>query len=102
MFSSVLSNLVDCIKNSYANPVSEIPAVALLTGINMPDHSAQFKTLKQEIKRTITPHLCTLSGEDCHNLKYLVETMIHQLVKNEDVMDEEVICVFVCLYLCNN
>jgi origin recognition complex subunit 3 len=90
MFSNVLSNLVNYLSESYKNIVTEIPAAAFLTGINMPDHTAQFKTLRKEIKQTITPHVASLNGEDCQNLKYLVETMINQLVKNEDeLLDED-------------
>ncbi|EFA03157.1 origin recognition complex subunit 3 [Tribolium castaneum] len=89
MFSNILCSLVNFLKNCYKDTVSEIPAAALLTGINMPDHSVQFKTLKKEIKRSITPHVVTLSGEDCHSLKYLVEIMVNQLVKSEQLIDED-------------
>ncbi|RZC34411.1 origin recognition complex subunit 3 [Asbolus verrucosus] len=89
MFSSVLSNLVNYIRECYKSPVTEVPAAALLTGINMPDHSAQFKTLKKEVKEHISPHVATLNGEDCQNLKYLVENMINQLIKDENQSSDE-------------
>lgn len=93
MFSLILSNLVSFVKNSYHNPVSEIPAAALLTGINMPDHAAQFETLAREIKGKVSPHVTCLYSEDCQNLKQLIENMVDAFVNaSEDTSDEDVSC----------
>ncbi|KAJ8971638.1 hypothetical protein NQ317_015914 [Molorchus minor] len=52
MFSSVLSDLLAFIKNSHnSSIIDEIPTAVLLTGINMPDHEAQFKALSKQIKK---------------------------------------------------
>lgn len=90
MFSGILCSLVNYLKSSYDETVTEIPTAVLLTGINMPDHSVQFNTLIKEIKRSITPHVAFLSGEDCQSLKYLVEIMVNQLIKSENELSDEV------------
>lgn len=84
MFSNVLNSLVHHINNCYKNEVTEIPTAVLLTGINMPDHGVQFGTLKHEINDCVTPHVAVLNGEDCQNLKYLVGTLVNQLMKSSD------------------
>lgn len=90
MFSLMLSNLISFVRNSYRNTVSEIPAAALLTGINMPDHAAQFETLARDIKERVSPHVTCLYSEDCQNLKQLIENMIDSFVNAFDDLSEEV------------
>lgn len=90
MFSLILSNLISFVKNSYNNPVSEIPAAALLTGINMPDHAAQFETLAREIKEKVSPHVTCLYSEDCQNLKQLIENMVDAFVNVSEESSEDV------------
>lgn len=94
MFSNVLLNLINHIKNCYNNEVTEIPTAVLLTGINMPDHGVQFGTLKDEIRECITPHVAVLNGEDCQSLKYLVWTLVNQLMKSPDSDSDEVCTLF--------
>lgn len=84
MFTSVLENLVTSVKSAYDNPVTEIPTATLLTGINMPDHSAQFSALKRAIRKDVTPHIAMLKSEDCQSLKHLTENFVFQLVNNID------------------
>lgn len=91
MFASVLYNLVSYIDNVYKYPVNEIPSAALLTGINMPDHGAQFRTLTKQIRRQITPHVVCLYSQDCQNVKSLVENMIGQFInvtEDQDIEEE--------------
>lgn len=90
MFACVLSNLVSFIKTSYENAVNEVPTAALLTGINMPDHAAQFTTLAKEIKRYISPHVVCLSPQDCQNLKQLVENVVDAFVNKTCESSDEV------------
>lgn len=88
MFSLILSNLISFVKNCHQNPAEEIPAAALLTGVNMPDHAAQFEALAREIKRRVTPHVICLHSEDCQNLKQLIENMVDGFVNaREDSED---------------
>ncbi|KAJ8918404.1 hypothetical protein NQ315_008100 [Exocentrus adspersus] len=83
IFSSVLNDLVTFIKTSHDTAVEEIPTAALLTGINMPDHRAQFLTLSNQIKETVSPHVACLYSQDCQSIKCLMEHMIRQFINNE-------------------
>lgn len=90
MFSLILSNLISFVQKSYQNTVREIPAASLLTGINMPDHAAQFETLARDIKQKVTPHVTCLYSEDCQNLKQLIENMIDAFVNVPDDSSDDV------------
>lgn len=90
MFSSVLSDLITFIKKSHETIVEEIPTAALLTGINMPDHGAQFLALSKQIKKTVSPHVACLSSQNCQNVKYLMEHMINQFINEEEFLTDEV------------
>ncbi|XP_050314452.1 origin recognition complex subunit 3 [Anthonomus grandis grandis] len=91
MFTTMTTDLVQYIKDCHKNPVNEIPTAALLTGINMPDHEAQFKNLEKQLKRDVTPHVAFLTSQDCANIKFLIEKLIYQYVNNGhlDDTDEE-------------
>lgn len=80
MFSTILSNLIKFIKNSYTECANEIQAAVLLTGVNMPDHIAQFAALRKEIRKVVTPHVVRLQSENCQNLKSFVENVVHGFV----------------------
>ncbi|XP_066152225.1 origin recognition complex subunit 3 isoform X2 [Euwallacea fornicatus] len=82
MFASTTSDLLRFVETSRAEP-DEIPAAALLTGINMPDHEAQFKNLDKLLKDRITPHVALLRSQQCGKLKNLIESMIGQFLNNE-------------------
>lgn len=88
-FSSILTDVVQYVKNSYSGEKTEIPAAALLTGINMPDHIAQFTTLVQQIRQDVSPHVACVYSQDCQNIKCLVEHIINQFInKNMPLRDE--------------
>lgn len=89
MFSCVLSNVISYVNTSYDNPVSEIPVATILTGINMPDHAAQFGTLVSELKYQVTPHVACVKAQDCQNLKNFVENVIDQFVNEENDDDDD-------------
>uniref|UniRef100_A0A1Y1MP20 Origin recognition complex subunit 3 n=3 Tax=Photinus pyralis TaxID=7054 RepID=A0A1Y1MP20_PHOPY len=80
MFTGLLKNLVDSVKSSFNEKVTEVPTKTLLTGINMPDHVALFSTLCKEIKKSVTPHIAVLHTEHCSTLKNLVESAVDQFV----------------------
>lgn len=91
MFSCVLSNVISFVNTAYDNPVNEVPVATILTGINMPDHAAQFGTLVTELKYQVTPHVASLKAQDCQNLKNLVENMVDQFVnviENDDESED--------------
>ncbi|KAL1512990.1 hypothetical protein ABEB36_002482 [Hypothenemus hampei] len=90
-FASLKSELFDFLKHSHQTRRTEIPTATLLTGINMPDHEAQFSTLKSEIEDNITPHVACLNSQDCGNLKFLMDNMILQFLNSmeQDNLGEE-------------
>lgn len=83
IFTEILENLLVTLKNCYNKPVNEIPALALLTGINTPDTIEQFSALSDEIKCDITPHVAVLDAQDCTNVKHLIENVVSQFVNEE-------------------
>ncbi|KAK9888800.1 hypothetical protein WA026_001023 [Henosepilachna vigintioctopunctata] len=83
-FSSTLEGLIKFVHTNCDQKTDDIPTVVLLTGVNMPDHKEQFTTLSKEIKENITPHCVTLQGQDCQNLKHLIENMINGFINNEE------------------
>lgn len=83
MFSNVLKNLISSLKVCHNKPVNEIPALALLTGINTSDNLDQFKTLSFDIGNEITPHVATLYSQDCASVKNLIENFVSQFVNHE-------------------
>lgn len=89
MFSSVLENLINFIDNSHKDDTEFLPTGALLTGVNMPDHAAQFSSLCKQIKKNISPHVACLYNKDCQNIKNLIENMMNQFI-NEDNSFEDV------------
>ncbi|ERL84124.1 hypothetical protein D910_01470 [Dendroctonus ponderosae] len=88
MFTSMTSDLLNFVKTSHQNDVTEIPTAALLTGINMPDHDAQFASLKRQVKEDVSPYVAFLSSQDCGNVKSLMEIMISQFIGLSDDREE--------------
>ncbi|XP_065369234.1 origin recognition complex subunit 3 [Calliphora vicina] len=66
-----------------------LPAAALLTGINQPDHLEQFNNLGQRINEKISASICILQSRDCSNVKAAVETMVHHFVEGPHEEDED-------------
>lgn len=68
-----------------------LPAAALLTGINQPDHLDQFDNLGQRINEQISASICILQSRDCANIKSAVETMVYNFVEapHEDAEDRD-------------
>lgn len=98
MFTNLLGSLINSIKTSYKDHVTEIPTAVLLTGINMPDHSALFSTLLTEIKKVVTPHVAILYSSTSVNVKNLIESVVNQFVNKEDNSLEEVI-IFLAFHI---
>ncbi|XP_044751600.1 origin recognition complex subunit 3 [Coccinella septempunctata] len=89
IFSSTLKDLVNFVNLTYDQIQSEIPTAALLTGINMPDHEAQFSALTKEIKEYVTPHCVVMRAQDCSSIKLFVENMINGFLNDEDATIED-------------
>ncbi|XP_014099933.2 origin recognition complex subunit 3 [Bactrocera oleae] len=61
-----------------------VPAAALLTGVNQPDHLEQFATLTQRILQKMSASVCMLQSRDCATLKSAVETMVYNFIVTTD------------------
>lgn len=88
MFSKVLENLVYFVDNCRNEETEYLPTAALLTGVNMPDHAAQFSSLCRQIKKKVSPHVCCLYNQDCQNIKNFVENMMDQFINEKQDSDE--------------
>lgn len=84
MFSKVLNELLSFVKQSstIGERSDSIPTAAILTGINLPDHAALFKTIQNEIETNHTPYIAILQSDKCSSLKSVVENMVHQIINN--------------------
>nr|XP_022902231.1 origin recognition complex subunit 3 [Onthophagus taurus] len=90
MSLSIFDDLTHYIANSYDNKnVTEIPTAALLTGVNMPDHEAQFSALIRKMKENPLLHVACLRSEDGQTIKNLIENMMHQFVNGTGYSSEE-------------
>nr|CAD7589189.1 unnamed protein product [Timema genevievae] len=90
-FSKMLHDLVGYVKTCHTNSKLKniIPAVTLLTGVNMPDHAALFLTLSDKLKSEVTPHVTTLHAHDCGSIRLAVEQMVSQFVNTSHSYDED-------------
>lgn len=68
-----------------------LPAAALLTGINQPDHLQQFDNLSQRINEKVSASICILQSRDCATLKSAVETLVYNFIEapHEDNEDRD-------------
>ncbi|XP_055854624.1 origin recognition complex subunit 3 [Episyrphus balteatus] len=92
-YSKTLKDLVDHIGKAYNSDSSSVknilPAAALLTGINQPDHHEQFETLSQRIREELSASVCVIQSRDCSSVKAAVETMVYGFVEEPFEEDEE-------------
>nr|CAD7402174.1 unnamed protein product [Timema poppensis] len=90
-FSKMFHDLVGYVKTCHTNSKLKniIPAVTLLTGVNMPDHAALFLTLSDKLKSEVTPYVTTLHAHDCGSIRLAVEQMVSQFVNISDSYDED-------------
>ncbi|XP_067620911.1 origin recognition complex subunit 3-like [Eurosta solidaginis] len=61
-----------------------VPAAALLTGVNQPDHLEQFATLTQRFLQTMCASVCMLQSRDCATLKSAIETMVYNFIESSE------------------
>lgn len=66
-----------------------VPAAALLTGINQPDHLEQFDNLGQRINEQVSASICLLQSRDCSTVKSAIETMVYNFVEAPHEDDED-------------
>ena len=72
--STVLQSLINAGGSSGADgstllpPRLEVPTVALVAGVNMPDHDVLFEQLRTIIRMDgISPHVVLLKSKDCNS-----------------------------------
>ncbi|XP_053965995.1 origin recognition complex subunit 3 [Anastrepha ludens] len=58
-----------------------VPAAALLTGVNQPDHLEQFATLTQRLLQKMPASVCMLQSRDCTTLKSAIEIMVYNFME---------------------
>ncbi|XP_017465755.1 PREDICTED: origin recognition complex subunit 3 [Rhagoletis zephyria] len=61
-----------------------VPAAALLTGVNQPDHLEQFATLSQRLLQKMSASVCMLQSRDCSTLKSAVEAMVYNFIETAE------------------
>lgn len=97
-YARTLNDLVEFVVAQGENDIQEnygmsdiLPAAALLTGINQPDHLNQFETLSQRINEKIAASICVLQSRDCPSIKAAIESMVYNFVEapHEDAEDRD-------------
>ncbi|XP_070190846.1 origin recognition complex subunit 3-like [Littorina saxatilis] len=71
--------------------VREIPAAALITGVNTPDHGVMFSNLAVMLRERVTPLVATLRSKDCTSVKALLSKLLAQLLSQPELasLDDE-------------
>ncbi|XP_054840607.1 origin recognition complex subunit 3 isoform X2 [Eublepharis macularius] len=59
---------------------SEIPAAALVLGVNVTDHDLTFKSLSEALCEDITPFVVSLRSKECPGIKHLLQKFMAQLM----------------------
>ncbi|KAF6200551.1 hypothetical protein GE061_004994 [Apolygus lucorum] len=93
VIETLMQDLTSYISSSTEND-TQIPAAAILTGINLPDHGSLFSRLKSRLHNEgIASGVAILRSTDCITVKNTVERCISHLMESpldsEDEFDEE-------------
>ena len=59
---------------------SEIPAAALMLGVNVPDHDATFRSLAELLGASVTPHVALVRAEECGSLGQLTKRVLERVM----------------------
>lgn len=87
-YAQTMAYLRTFVTNSYKSKPSELdekmnmPTMALLTGINQPDHYTFFKTFANELRRDNTSLVCIIHARDCPNMKSAIAMMVSGLMES--------------------
>uniref|UniRef100_H2Z2U2 Origin recognition complex subunit 3 n=1 Tax=Ciona savignyi TaxID=51511 RepID=H2Z2U2_CIOSA len=93
----LFSSLVDFVRNAHLKDSTshrtEIPTAALVTGVNIPDHTEMFNAIKVQITSNISPYVVVLESKHCSNMKTMMKTfsqhlLCHETAKPDDSKDE--------------
>lgn len=83
------SNAGGGLADSSDNVDTNLPTVALLTGINQPDHVQLFRTFADNVRSEQRSHVCILQSMDCPNMKATVETMVAGLMEEQQPVGKD-------------
>lgn len=68
----------------------EIPAAALVLGVNVTDHDLTFRSLTEALQNNVTPYVVSLQAKDCPDIKHFLQKLTSQLMDcNVDVPSKE-------------
>lgn len=70
---------------SYDAAETNMPATALLTGINQPDHFQLFKTFAEGVRQLNNVRVCIIQSRDCTTMKSAIETMVSGLMEEPKI-----------------
>ncbi|KAL8186238.1 UNVERIFIED_CONTAM: Origin recognition complex subunit 3 [Gekko kuhli] len=59
---------------------NEIPAAALVLGVNVTDHDLTFKSLSEALQEDVTPFVVSLTSKECPGIKHLLQKLMAQLM----------------------
>ncbi|XP_037698780.1 origin recognition complex subunit 3 isoform X3 [Choloepus didactylus] len=60
--------------------VREIPAAALVLGVNVTDHDLTFRSLTEALQNNVTPYVVSLQAKDCPDIKHFLQKLVSQLM----------------------
>ncbi|XP_066984127.1 origin recognition complex subunit 3 [Macrobrachium rosenbergii] len=96
--AKVFTELVEFIESAHQqkNPASDhendIPTACLLTGVNMPDHTAIFGSIRDMVLEKVSPHIAHLQSSECSTVRGALFKLISQLMNinySQELMEEE-------------
>lgn len=89
VYAETIAFLRDFVNRSYKSKacvwdddITTMRTVALLTGINQPDHYSFFKTFADELRRDNTSLVCIVQARDCPNIKSAIGKMVCGLMES--------------------
>ncbi|XP_078486467.1 origin recognition complex subunit 3 [Ciona intestinalis] len=83
LFNGLLS-FVENAHSVYHGNQSQIPTAALVTGVNIPDHSELFSALKSKVTANVSPHVVLLHSKQCLTMKSMMKQVSRQLIAKVD------------------
>ncbi|XP_008066066.1 origin recognition complex subunit 3 isoform X2 [Carlito syrichta] len=58
----------------------EIPAAALVLGVNVTDHDLTFRSLTEALQNNVTPYVVSLQAKDCPDIKHFLHKLVSELM----------------------
>ncbi|XP_076444955.1 origin recognition complex subunit 3-like [Babylonia areolata] len=92
--SKLFEDLLAFVTRSYRRSqqkgsVREIPAAALITGVNTPDHAVMFSNLTSMLRERVSPLVASLRAKDCSSVKALLSRLLAQLLSRPELASLE-------------